>query len=90
MLKKLLAVVFSVALIGASGMALAAKHGGEAGGHSAKHMSSEGMENTNGPESADRDKGQARAEDRRHEEGQANEKPAEPEKHGHGKHGNKH
>ena len=90
MLKKLLTVGFSVALIGASGMAMAAKHGGEAGGHSAKHMSSEGLENTNGPSAADRDKGQARAEDRRSDEGQANEKSAAPQERAHKKHGKKH
>lgn len=38
--------------------------GGMAGGMSAGHMSAEGMANTNGPDAADRDAGQARAEDR--------------------------
>lgn len=45
--------------------------GGNAGGGSAAHMSSHGMANTNGPESADRDKGRARAEDRAHEHGKS-------------------
>ena len=41
--------------------------GGNAGGGSAVHMSSHGMANTNGHESADRDKGRARAADRAHQ-----------------------
>ncbi|QWQ12685.1 hypothetical protein [Ralstonia pseudosolanacearum] len=45
--------------------------GGNAGGGSAAHMSSQGMANTNGPESADRDKGRARAADRAHEHGKS-------------------
>lgn len=39
--------------------------GSEPGGQSGSHMSSSGQLNTNGPESTDRDKGRARAEDRR-------------------------
>ena len=45
-------------------------HGGassEAGGVSASHMSSEGLANTNGFNSPDRDKGLDRAEDRSHQ-----------------------
>lgn len=45
--------------------------GGNAGGGSAPHMSSQGMANTNGPGSTDRDKGRARAADRAHEHGKS-------------------
>ena len=45
--------------------------GGNAGGGSAPHMSSQGMANTNGPEATDRDKGRARAADRAHEHGKS-------------------
>jgi len=45
--------------------------GGNAGGGSAAHISSQGMANTNGPDSPDRDKGKARAADRAHEHGKS-------------------
>jgi len=45
--------------------------GGNAGGGSEMHMSSHGMANTNGHESADRDKGRARAADRAHKHGKS-------------------
>lgn len=64
MLRKLIVAALTMMFATASGLALAA-HGGDAGGKSGTHMSSEGVENTNGPDSADRDKGKARAEDRK-------------------------
>ncbi len=45
--------------------------GGNAGGGSAAHMSSQGMTNGNGPGSLDRDKGRARSADRAHEHGKS-------------------
>jgi hypothetical protein len=45
--------------------------GGGAGGASMGHISSQGITNSNGPDSADRDKGRARAEDRAHEHGKS-------------------
>ncbi|CAJ0682783.1 hypothetical protein [Ralstonia mannitolilytica] len=45
--------------------------GGNAGGGSAAHMSGQGMANTNGPETLDRDKGRARAADRAHQHGKS-------------------
>src|SRR5215472_9744450 len=42
--------------------------GGHTGGNSGAHVSSAGMSNSNGPNSSDRDKGLARAEDRRSKE----------------------
>ncbi|HJW26688.1 MAG TPA: hypothetical protein VJ576_17455 [Rhodocyclaceae bacterium] len=44
------------------------------GGMSADHMSSKGMSNTNGPDSADRDKGLARADERRSDSAAMHEK----------------
>lgn len=63
-------------LAGAIGVLLAVSvpaqaKGGGAGGGSAGHMSSQGMANTNGPRSADRDKGRARAADRAHQHGKS-------------------
>jgi hypothetical protein len=48
--------------------------GGGAGGVSGTHSSDQGMANSNGPNSPDRDKGLARAEDRRSTEGTENSK----------------
>ncbi|WP_155401538.1 hypothetical protein [Ralstonia solanacearum] len=50
---------------------MAQAKGGNAGGGSAAHMSSQGMANTNGHESADRDKGRARAAVRAHQHGKS-------------------
>jgi len=69
---KLNAMVVALVLCG-TGLTAFARPGGP-GGASGQHMSSEGRENTNGPMSADRDKGQARAEDRMSEEGRAHKK----------------
>jgi len=51
----------------------------KAGGNSASHMSAEGLANTNGPNSADRDFGRDRASDRAHLHGNS------LVTHGHGK-----
>jgi hypothetical protein len=84
MIKKVLSLVFSVALIGASSYAFA-KHDANKGGQSDAHMSTQGAENTNGPEATDRDKGQERAADQRSEQGAENEKAGADHGH-HGKH----
>lgn len=47
--------------------------GGEFGGTSSSHTSSEGLKNTNGPNSADRDTGLNRAEDRMSKKGLSHE-----------------
>jgi hypothetical protein len=41
---------------------------------SSQHMSASGMSNTNGPDAIDRDKGVARAEDRRSDRGASHER----------------
>jgi len=46
------------------GMGGGAKAGGDFGGLSTSHISTEGLRNTNGPNAQDRDKGHARSEDR--------------------------
>lgn len=47
---------------------------GDPGGTSSQHISNAGMKNTNGPNAADRDKGRARAEDRKNRHGKAHAK----------------
>ena len=49
---------------GTGGIGAGARTGGDFGGRSASHISSQGFRNTNGPDSVDRDKGRARAVDR--------------------------
>ncbi|WP_202635555.1 hypothetical protein [Rugosibacter aromaticivorans] len=49
-------------------------HAGSMGGMSPEHISSQGMQNTNGPDASDRDKGLERAEDRMSQEGLTHEK----------------
>lgn len=56
------------------GLAQARGGGGQMGGTSGSHMSSSGLKNSNGPSSTDRDKGLARAEDRRSAKGAQHEK----------------
>ncbi|WP_343549817.1 hypothetical protein [Ralstonia sp.] len=52
-------------------VSLTAQAKGNAGGGSAAHMSSQGMANTNGHDSLDRDKGKARGADRAHQHGKS-------------------
>lgn len=52
-------------------VSLSAQAKGNAGGGSAAHMSSQGMANTNGHDSLDRDKGKTRAADRAHAHGKS-------------------
>ncbi|AMP40237.1 hypothetical protein [Ralstonia solanacearum] len=59
----------AISLLCAVSVAAHAKVGG-AGGGSAAHISTQGM-NSNGPASADRDKGGARAADRAHRHGKS-------------------
>lgn len=63
MLKNLLALTLTLTLGGISGLALA-KHDNKAGGISDSHISATGMENSNGQNADDRDKGKERAADR--------------------------
>ncbi len=73
--------VLAVALaLCATGLTAFARPGGE-GGMSGSHMNAEGRENTNGPMSADRDKGRARAEDRMSEEAREHKKNKSMKKH---------
>lgn len=61
---------------GGSGSGHGGGHGGtssEAGGMSGSHMSSQGIANTNGFNSPDRDKGLERAEDRNHQSTRASQ-----------------
>jgi hypothetical protein len=55
-------------MLATSASAGLAAGGGHTGGSSGSHVSSAGMTNSNGPNSSDRDKGLARAEDRRSKE----------------------
>jgi hypothetical protein len=76
-----------VALLAVGGPVTFAKGGGSghSGGNSADHMSDQGLANTNGPDSADRDKGLQRSDDRMSEEDTAHEKAGQA----HNKHKNK-
>jgi hypothetical protein len=71
-------VLFPIVLAGAMAVAptvtFARSSNGNPGGHSASHISSQGLANSNGPNAADRDKGLARAEDRRSAQGSTHEK----------------
>ena len=80
-MKGILLTVVATILLGVSLNALCAK-GGSTGG-AGQHMSPKGSANTNGPNAADRDKGQDRAEDRRSAQGNKHEKAT---KHKHAKH----
>ncbi len=71
MLRKAFVIALSAVAIGACGAALAQ---GKAGGGPAGGPGSAAMQNSNSPSSADRDKGLARAEDRRSKEGAEHEK----------------
>ena len=55
--------------------------GGGSGGSSAPHVSSQGINNSNGPNSRDRDTGLDRAQDRRSEEGLDHNKAKGPKSH---------
>lgn len=69
--------LIAAALLASLSVTAYAAHGGAGGGHmggtSVQHMSSEGMTNTNGLNAADRDKGLARAADRRNAEATSHE-----------------
>ena len=54
---------------GTTGAAFAAARGGHASRSSARHLGAMGAQNTNGPASTDRDRGQDRGADRRSEDG---------------------
>lgn len=64
-----LTLIAGMALALASGAVFAKKDGGSGGSKSDMHMSTQGMENTNGPNAADRDKGLQRADDRMSQQG---------------------
>ena len=64
-------IVFTAVALGPTA---ASARGGGGDGAAAPHMSTQGMTNTNGPTSADRDTGLARAEDRESAQGLAHEK----------------
>lgn len=77
-------VVIAILLAGANVNTFAAHGGGgPMGGMSSGHISARGISNTNGPASLDRDKGLARAEDRRNSNAVAHEKAAHRAKHRH-------
>lgn len=70
--------LIAAAMLASFSLAAHAAHGGAAGGGnmggmSSPHMSSQGMTNTNGPSSADRDRGLDRAADRRNAEATSHE-----------------
>lgn len=63
--------------------------GGHMGGTSGDHMSDKGVTNTNGPNAADRDHGQERAEDRMSEQGMDHHKSGDAADSTSGHHSNK-
>lgn len=74
MLKNLVIIAIAGLLTCTSAAVLARGGGGGPGGTSSAHISNQGIQNTNGPNAADRDKGLERAEDRMSQEGLAHEK----------------
>jgi hypothetical protein len=78
-MRKFVAYLTAVIFMGMS-LAVIAKPGnggGHMGGSSDSHMSDKGTANTNGPDAADRDHGQERAEDRMNQHGMDHEKSGE-------------
>ena len=73
-MKSLLSTLLMASFLGASLNALSATHSGGGAAKPDSRMSNQGKANTNGPNSADRDIGQARAEDRRSAKGAEHEK----------------
>lgn len=74
MLKNLAIIAVAGLMACTSAVVLARGGGGTPGGTSAAHISNQGIQNTNGQNSLDRDKGLERAEDRMSQEGLAHEK----------------
>ena len=66
--------ILAVMLVMAPGATFARSANANPGGVSASHMSPQGAANTNGPNAVDREKGLARAEQRRSASGTAHEK----------------
>jgi hypothetical protein len=77
-----LPAILAAFLVIAPGETFARGANAKPGGASASHMSSQGLANTNGPNAADRDKGQARAEDRRSANGLGHHKVTMHASHG--------
>ena len=75
------AIVFLATLLLGMSQVVFAKSSGAPGGHNAG--STERAANAKNPTSADRDKGQARAQDRRSEEGAEHNKEGAPKKRAH-------
>ncbi len=86
-MKKLTAVIVSLLLAVSSGMVYA-KNDKASKSQSDEHISEQGMENTNGVNAEDKDKGQARAEDRQSDKSQGHMKGKGGK--GKGMHGKKH
>ena len=87
MSKRLMTILIAGLFAGTSTVIFARGGGGSAGGMggmSSQHMSTEGMENTNGPESTDQDKGLDRAKDRMSQQGLTHEQATDT--HGKKKH----
>jgi hypothetical protein len=72
----------ALAVIGAAPSMAQGRGGGAGGmgGNSAPHVSSPGVANSNGPNSPDRDKGQARAQDRMSVQGADHNKASDADK----------
>ena len=66
--------ILAAVLVMAPGATFARSSNANPGGVSASHMSPQGAANTNGPNAVDRQKGQARAEQRRSASGTAHQK----------------
>ena len=77
-----LPTILGAILVIAPGETFARSANANPGGVSVSHMSSRGFANTNGPNAVDRDKGQARAEDRRSVSGLAHHKATKHASHG--------
>ena len=78
-MNRLLTITLAVVLASATGMVFA-KKSGHAGGKSASHMSEEGAANTNGAGSAEKVRGQDRANERRNHQGEEHNKAGKKDK----------
>jgi hypothetical protein len=78
-MNKLLTIIFALVLVSVSGVVLA-KKGGQAAGKSTSHMSEEGLANANGAGSAEKVRGQDRANERRSPSGEEHNKAEKKEK----------
>ncbi len=83
--KTLIAMLAGLCVMTASATTLAKEHGGQHGKHDDMPMSTHGAQNTNGLNSGDQDKGQARADERRNDNATGKSRDQKQGKKGQGK-----